>query len=159
LIILGVLITSGLFAVTLVKDRNDGCRYLMKISGVRSSAYILGISLADSALLIIPISFLVLFALILKIEVFFKYGGLIYLSFIAFSLPFVHTLNLFGFMFKSHETAFKYMVGPALATFIGSTIIRIYADRFGGANASTTLDYIVCYLSFNKAFEILLRPN
>ena len=67
LIILGILISSGLFAVTLVKDRSDGCRYLMKISGVRSSAYILGISLADSALLIIPISFLVLFALVLKI--------------------------------------------------------------------------------------------
>jgi len=159
LIILGVLISSGLFAVTLVKDRNDGCRYLMKISGVRSSAYILGISLADSALLIIPISFLVLFALILKIQVFFDYGGSIYLSFITFSLPFVHTLNLFGFMFKSHETAFKYMVGPALATFIASIIIKIYAQRYGGDNAGTTLDYLICYLSFNKSFEILLRPN
>lgn len=153
------MITSGLFAVTLVKDRNDGCRYLMKISGVRSSAYILGISLADSALLIIPISFLVLFALILKIQVFFDYGGSIYLSFIAFSLPFVHTLNLFGFLFKSHETAFKYMVGPALATFIGSTIIRLYAQRYGGDRAGTLIDYLSCYCSFNKAFEILLRPN
>lgn len=153
------MITSGLFAVTLVKDRNDGCRYLMKISGVRSSAYILGISLADSALLIIPISFLVLFALILNIQVFFDYGGSIYLSFIAFALPFVHTLNLFGFMFKSHETAFKYMVGPALATFIASTVIKIYAQRYGGDKAGTTLDYLICYLSFNKSFEILLRPN
>lgn len=153
------MISSGLFAVTLVKDRNDGCRYLMKISGVRSSAYILGISLADSALLIIPISFLVLFALILKIQVFFDYGGSIYLSFIAFALPFVHTLNLFGFMFKSHETAFKYMVGPALATFIASTVIKIYAQRYGGDKAGTALDYLICYLSFNKSFEILLRPN
>lgn len=153
------MISSGLFAVTLVKDRNDGCRYLMKISGVRSSAYILGISLADSALLIIPISFLVLFALILNIQVFFDYGGSIYLSFIAFALPFVHTLNLFGFMFKSHETAFKYMVGPALATFIASTVIKIYAQRYGGDKAGTTLDYLICYLSFNKSFEILLRPN
>ena len=131
----------------------------MKISGVRSSAYILGISLADSALLIIPISFLVLFALILKIQVFFDYGGSIYLSFIAFALPFVHTLNLFGFMFKSHETAFKYMVGPALATFIASTVIKIYAQRYGGDKAGTVLDYLICYLSFNKSFEILLRPN
>jgi len=62
-------------------------------------------------------------------------------------------------MFKSHETAFKYMVGPALATFIGSTVIRIYAQRYGGDNAATILDYLVSYLSFNKSFEILLRPN
>jgi len=62
-------------------------------------------------------------------------------------------------MFKSHETAFKYMVGPALATFIASIIIKIYAQRYGGDNAGTTLDYLICYLSFNKSFEILLRPN
>ena len=62
-------------------------------------------------------------------------------------------------MFKSHETAFKYSVGPALATFIGPKVIKIYADRYGRVNVATTLDYLVCYLSFNKVFQILLRPT
>ena len=51
------------------------------------------------------------------------------------------------------------MVGPAIATFIASTIIRIYVNRFGGEKAASVLDYLVCYLSFNKSFEILLRPK
>ena len=62
-------------------------------------------------------------------------------------------------MFKSHETAFKYMIEPAFATFIGSTEIRIYADKYCGANFGTKFAYLVCYLSFNKAFEILLRST
>ena len=48
------------------------------------------------------------------------------------------------------------MVGSALVTFIGSTIIKIYADKYCGVNVETTVDYFVFYLILNKHLKFYL---
>jgi len=56
LLIVGLFFSSGVFGFTMVKDRKDDLRYLLNCTGASSFAYLLGISLADSLLLLIPVS-------------------------------------------------------------------------------------------------------
>jgi hypothetical protein len=55
--------------VTLVTDRFEDLRYLLNFSGVKSSAYILGISLADTLLCLIPNILFILLGCIFGIDI------------------------------------------------------------------------------------------
>jgi len=52
--IFGILISSGIFIFTPVEDREQKLRYLLNFAGMRSSAYFIGLLLADVVIFCIP---------------------------------------------------------------------------------------------------------
>jgi len=51
---IGIVVSSGLYCMSQVKDREDGCRYLLNFAGMRSSAYFLGLFLGDYVIYTFP---------------------------------------------------------------------------------------------------------
>lgn len=51
---IGMVLSSGLYCLSQVKDREDGCRYLLNFAGMRSPAYFLGLFFADYVIYTIP---------------------------------------------------------------------------------------------------------
>jgi hypothetical protein len=52
--IFGILISSGIFIFTPVEDREQKLRYLLNFAGMRSSAYYIGLLLADVVIFCFP---------------------------------------------------------------------------------------------------------
>jgi len=52
--IFGILLSSGIFIFTPVEDREQKLRYLLNFAGMRSSAYFIGLLLADVVIFCIP---------------------------------------------------------------------------------------------------------
>jgi len=52
--ILGIFLSSGIFIFTPVEDREQKLRYLLNFAGMRSSAYYVGLLLADIVIFSIP---------------------------------------------------------------------------------------------------------
>jgi hypothetical protein len=50
----GIVISSGLYCLGQVKDREDGCRYLLNFAGMRSPAYFLGLFFGDYVIFTFP---------------------------------------------------------------------------------------------------------
>jgi hypothetical protein len=59
----------------LITDRFEDLRYLLNFVGVKSSAYILGITLADTLLCVVPNIIFIYLATIFGIPVFLKKSG------------------------------------------------------------------------------------
>ena len=76
-VILSLLFTlMGTFvSLTLITDRFEDLRYLLNFVGVKSSAYILGITLADTLLCVVPNIIFIYLATIFGIPVFLKKSG------------------------------------------------------------------------------------
>jgi hypothetical protein len=87
--LLAILISSGLFVLTPVKDREDKLRYLLNFAGITSHAYYVGLFLADFILFTIPCALVVALAYAFKIEAFLNNAGEILLSLIMFGLGFL----------------------------------------------------------------------
>lgn len=51
---IGIVISSGLYCLTQVKDREDGCRYLLNFAGMGSPAYFLGLFFGDYVIFTFP---------------------------------------------------------------------------------------------------------
>jgi len=81
--------SGSIFAITEVKDREDGLRYLLNFTGISSTAYFLGLVMADFLLYLLPVALLVVFALILNIGQFREHGWLIFFLMACFGLPLV----------------------------------------------------------------------
>ena len=86
-IMLGILISSGAFAVTIAKDREDKLRYLLNLSGIKPVAYYLGILISDFIIYIVPLSLLVVLCFILGIDDFTDNAGKIFGSLSCAALP------------------------------------------------------------------------
>ena len=61
---------AAFVGITLITDRFEDVRYLLNFSGVKSSAYILGITLADTLLCVVPNIIFIYLATIFGIPVF-----------------------------------------------------------------------------------------
>jgi hypothetical protein len=59
-----MIFNSSLFSVGLVYEREHGIRYLLNFNGISSSAYILGMILADNLILAIPNTLVIVFGLV-----------------------------------------------------------------------------------------------
>ena len=84
-----VLISTTFHGQITVGDREKGVRSLLNFSGLRPSAYYLGIALAESLIFIVTNALLVLFSGLLGIEIFFKAGPQIMLVIVFLSLPLI----------------------------------------------------------------------
>ena len=80
---------AAFVCITLVADRFHDLRYLLHFSGLRSSSYILGISLGDTLLCIIPNLFFVILGCIFGIDIFRQKYHLILLTCFVYSFTFV----------------------------------------------------------------------
>ena len=108
LIVLGLVVSSGIFIITIVKDKEDKMRYILHFTGMRPFAYYGGMIIADITLFSIPIFALILMSYILSISAFYNNGVLIFFIFIAFGFPFICLIYMTGFLFSKSEKAFKY---------------------------------------------------
>jgi hypothetical protein len=61
---------GSFLCITLITDRFEDLRYLLNFAGVKSSAYILGITLADTLLCLIPSIIFIHLAKIFGIHIF-----------------------------------------------------------------------------------------
>ena len=107
-VLLGIVISSGVFIITTVKDKEDKLRYLLHFAGARPLAYYLGMFMADIVLFCVPISLLILMSYFLSIKAFYESAGVIFLSLMVFGVPYIALIYLSGFLFSKSETAFKY---------------------------------------------------
>ena len=69
LLVINFTLLSSFVSITLVTDRFEDLRYLLNFSGVKSSAYILGITLADTLLIIVPNIVFILLGCIFGIDI------------------------------------------------------------------------------------------
>ena len=107
-IMLGILISSGTFAVTIAKDREAKLRYLLNLAGIKPTAYYLGILITDFIIYIIPMALLVVLCFILDIKDFTDNAGKIFGSLCCAALPVITLTYCIQFAFATGEKAFTY---------------------------------------------------
>ena len=86
---LAVYISSGLYVITVVKDREDNLRRLLHLSGMRPLAYYLGLFLGDLILINIPATLAIVIAAILQVQTFIDHFAAFIGSLFLFSLSFL----------------------------------------------------------------------
>ena len=89
LLMFSFVMSSGIFVITTVADRELKLRYLLNFAGMRSSAYYIGIWMGDTLIFIVPASLLILLAWALGFEGFSSVAGWLLLDLIIFSFPFI----------------------------------------------------------------------
>lgn len=110
-LVLASIVTSGaLFVVTAVQDREDKLRYLLKFSGMTSTAYFFGLVVADMILFCVPCGLVVLLSYFLDIKSFYANAGEILMALFMFGLGFMQLNYLVGYLFSTAESAFKYQL-------------------------------------------------
>lgn len=65
MVAIALILSSGLFVITPVKDKEDKLRYLLNFTGISSTAYYMGIFLADLILFIVPTIMIVILSFVL----------------------------------------------------------------------------------------------
>lgn len=103
-----LVLSSGLFVITPVKDREDKLRYLLNFAGISSKAYYIGMFFADIILFIVPTICIIILSFILQISTFSDHAGKVIPVFIAFGISYIPLSYLTGFMFSTADNAFKY---------------------------------------------------
>ena len=107
-VVVGLVISSGVFVITIAKDKEDKLRHLLHFAGIQPFSYYLGMFLADMLLFCAPIALLMLMSYFLSIEAFYQNAGMIFLSLMTFGFPFISLIYCSSFFFTKSETAFKY---------------------------------------------------
>ena len=99
---------SGLYIVSTVQDRELGLRYILNLTGVRPSAYYLGLALAECVIFTVSNAVLIIISGIVGATFFFKASVIILPATIFASLPFILLNQLLGMIYDKSETAFKW---------------------------------------------------
>ena len=91
--------SSALFVTSTVHDREQKLRYLLKLSGISSSSYFLGIFLAEIIIFMVPILLLILLGTAFQLKIIEDLAPEILLTFFFFGISFLQINYLIGFMF------------------------------------------------------------
>jgi hypothetical protein len=97
---MGICVTSGVYLITSVTDRQEKLRYLLNFGGMRSIPYYLGLFLADYLIYFIPSALFVLTTIMLGIDAFKSNKADFFISLITFGVGYVNLSNLIGFTVK-----------------------------------------------------------
>ena len=126
-----LILSSGLFVITTVKDREDKLRYLLNFAGISSVAYYWGIFMADLILFVIPTICIFILSEILQVKTFSDNWVSLVPVFITFGMSYIPLSYVTAFLFTNADTAFKYnrLLMPIIA-FI-TLIPYIWRDTFG----------------------------
>lgn len=105
---IGMILASGLYCITVVRDRQMGLRYLLNFAGMMSSSYYLGLLMADLVIFAITCILLVVLSNIFALKEFNEHVYEILPVLLIFGLPFIALNQLIGFLFDNSESAFKH---------------------------------------------------
>ena len=108
--IFGILISSWIFIFTPVEDREQKLRYLLNFAGMRSSAYFIGLLLADVVIFCIPQILLAILFYILKVDVIMQHFWMFWFSIFMFGCALITLIYSVNSFFRESEHAFKYSV-------------------------------------------------
>jgi len=139
----GIVFNSGIYVITLIKDRQDGLRYLLNLAGLKSAPYIIGHTLANILLFWLNIFVLIIFSLLLGIELMYIIPGETLLIFLSFGVGFVPFTNLLGFMFKKAENSSRALFGLIYAITI---VVSLLEFAFSVNNLNRREGDIVGYI-------------
>ena len=89
LVQISIVMSSSLFVVTPVQDREEKLRYLLNFSGISSFNYYFGLFLADMILFMIPCILVMVLSYLLNIESFYKNSQCIMIALFLFGLGFI----------------------------------------------------------------------
>ena len=89
LVQISIVMSSSLFVVTPVQDREEKLRYLLNFSGISSFTYYVGLFLADMILFMIPCILVLVLSYLLNIESFYKNTQCIMIALFLFGLGFI----------------------------------------------------------------------
>mmetsp|Transcript_41165 Transcript_41165/g.62599 ORF Transcript_41165/g.62599 Transcript_41165/m.62599 type:complete len:212 (+) Transcript_41165:2298-2933(+) len=128
-ILISLFVSSGVYVISPVSDREDKLRYLLNFAGMRPASYYIGLFMGDVFIFLIPTAILIGGSWALKLSGISERAGWIYLALFVFSYSFIQLNYLVGFLFTKAETAFKYQVLPMLLLWIAPSLILI---PFGG---------------------------
>jgi hypothetical protein len=117
-ILIGYLTSIALYVIVPVNDKFNKTRYLLNFAGMRSSAYYIGLFLADFIIYSISNILLVGFVFALDLGVFTKNAGNLLLILTVLGFPYITLAYLLGFGFKDPEAAFKWVFWIALMTYL-----------------------------------------
>jgi len=101
MLIVGLCLTSGVYMITAVQDREDGLRNLLNYGGMQSSAYFLGIVIADWIIFTIPCFLFTSIIWIIDISILKSRAAELFGALWIFGLPFCVLNNFYGFSYKS----------------------------------------------------------
>ena len=126
-----LILSSGLFVITTVKDREDKLRYLLNFAGISSVAYYWGIFMADLILFVIPTICIFILSAILQVKTFSDNWVSLVPVFITFGMSYIPLSYVTAFLFTNADTAFKYnrLLMPIIAAI--TLIPYIWSDTFG----------------------------
>ena len=95
----GIILSTGLFATTIVADREQKLRYLLNFAGMRSSSYFWGFVFADWFVFMVPQIFLLATIFIARIDEFIPHLGPFYMTLCFYGFSFVSMSYLWSFIF------------------------------------------------------------
>ena len=129
LLIIGFVLQTGVYANTLIKDRQDDLRYFLNFSGANGYAYVMGVMLSDCVLLMVSIGFLLIVALLIQVDAIIDGGGSLFLLYLCFQGSFLAIVNLFGMFFKDVATAYKILMIFIILLFVLAFLIDLLAFK------------------------------
>ena len=115
LIVGSLIISSGLYVITPVKDREDKLRYLLNFTGISPAAYYLGFFAADCLIFIIPTILIFILSYILQVKTFTDHALQNFAALIMFGVSYIPLGYCTSFIFKKADSAFKYNISVMLA--------------------------------------------
>ena len=96
---IGYLENIGLYLIVPVTDKFNKTRYLLNFAGIRSSAYYIGIFLADYVIYSISTILLFGFVFVLDLGIFTENAVNLFLILAVNGFPYITLAYLFGFLF------------------------------------------------------------
>lgn len=123
LVQIAMVFNSNLFCVVIVYEREHMIRYLLNFQGITSPAYILGMTLAENLILMIPNILVIVFGLLFQIDVITDNAFLFLVTLIVFGFAFIPLVNLFAQPWNKVESAFKYVVAEIAVFWIAGAIL------------------------------------
>lgn len=100
MLIIGLCLTSGVYMITTVQDREYKLRYLLNYGGMQSASYMLGITIADWIIFTIPCFLFTSLIWIVNIGIFKSRAHILFGVMMMFGIPFSCINNFVGFMFR-----------------------------------------------------------
>mmetsp|Transcript_12154 Transcript_12154/g.8839 ORF Transcript_12154/g.8839 Transcript_12154/m.8839 type:complete len:309 (-) Transcript_12154:1180-2106(-) len=112
--LIGFALCAGLFIVGMTYDREWKLRYLMNFAGLRTLPYVLGNTLADFTLFMVPTVGFIAIMIPMDLAAFQGSEGELFAIMCCFGFSMIALTYLIGYMFVSTDKAFR-MLGTAYA--------------------------------------------
>eukprot|EP00356_Strombidium_inclinatum_P008969 CAMPEP_0170487354 /NCGR_PEP_ID=MMETSP0208-20121228/6196_1 /TAXON_ID=197538 /ORGANISM="Strombidium inclinatum, Strain S3" /LENGTH=273 /DNA_ID=CAMNT_0010761615 /DNA_START=2084 /DNA_END=2905 /DNA_ORIENTATION=- len=115
---ISLMVSSGLYVLMPVYDKEEKLRHLLNFAGMKPFAYNMGLWFSDTIIYVIPVALLMIFAWVFNVLSFGVASVWLWFTLIVFSYPFIHLNYFVACMFKKADTAFKYQLYVMLGIYL-----------------------------------------